>query len=352
MGKCVPSLRDEDHVEITIDHVSLKDCLDAGYTVLRVHCFLEFNYTESLWRDATLQGVVEKTINSGPAPVDRQTFTDTWEEMFPGIGQMFNDRWERWGKNPALKFAAKIKLNSMWGKHAERVNLPSTQIFDLSKDRDQIDLMWTNILQGSVKMKQATTLGNGALFYKTELARAKKDLHKGYIPAALMIPAYGRSQLWNQMHKLGTRVLMCDTDSIVYVYDPLLYNVPTGGMLGQWEEEDCSKTGILEFVGWGPKTYALRLADGSEVVKAKGISLNYATQNLFNFEIMKREVLRFINTGKMESQFIPQFTFEWSVVKEMQTVRSLKAAKICKDELKGKLVGSYLYPFGYEGDYE
>jgi hypothetical protein len=60
---------------------------------------------------------------------------------------------------------------------------------------------------------------------------------------------------------------MCDTDSIIYIYDPTQYNVPEGSMLGDWEEEDCSVTGIEEFVGWGPKTYALKLADGSEIVK-------------------------------------------------------------------------------------
>lgn len=245
---------------------------------------------------------------------------------------------------------AKIKVNSMWGKHAERANMPTTSIFDMRKDRDQIDTLWMNILQGSTKFLQATVLNKelGTLFYKTEARNAKVDLHKGYLPAALMIPAYGRSQLWNQMHLLGDRVLMCDTDSIVYVYDPLLYNVPTGDMLGQWEEEDCSKLGIEEFVGWGPKTYALKLADGTEVVKAKGVSLNYATETLFNFDVMKTEVLKFINTGIMDSVFIPQFNFEWTVVKDMHTVRSLKVARINKGDLKGVLIGSYLYPFGYE----
>lgn len=39
-------------------------------------------------------GVVEKTINSGFAPVSRTEFLDQWDAMFPGIGEMFNTRYE------------------------------------------------------------------------------------------------------------------------------------------------------------------------------------------------------------------------------------------------------------------
>ncbi len=352
MNKCIPTLRDEDHVEITIDHVSLRDCINAGYSVVHVHCFLEFKCVESLWRDPTLRGVVEKTINSEEAPENKEEFLQAWDTKFPGVRKMFEDRWDRWGDNPALRNGAKTMTNSVWGKHAERANLPSTEIFDFRKDRDKIDTLWINIMKRNLKFlsAQAFNRDNGTICYKTEKRNAKLDLHKGYLPAALMIPAYGRSQLWNEMNKLGERVLMCDTDSIIYVYDPSpgVYNVKTGTMLGEWEEEKVSIIGIQEFVGWGPKTYALKLANGTELVKAKGISLSYGTNKLFNFEIMKREVLSFINTGKMESIFIPQFNFEWSIIKEMTTNYHLKEAKINKEDLKGKLYGSYLYPFGYE----
>jgi hypothetical protein len=94
--KCIASLRDSDHVEVTIDHVSFRDCIGAGYKVVRVHCFLEFNCIESLWRESTLRGVVEKTINSKKAPDDMNGFIEAWDEAFPGVGNMFMERWDRW----------------------------------------------------------------------------------------------------------------------------------------------------------------------------------------------------------------------------------------------------------------
>ena len=94
--KCVDTLREEDHLEITIDHVSLRDCLEAGYILLKVHCFLEFEYVESLWRESTLKGVVEKTINSREAPVNKEAYIEEWDEAFPGVGAMFEERWARW----------------------------------------------------------------------------------------------------------------------------------------------------------------------------------------------------------------------------------------------------------------
>lgn len=45
---------------------------------------------------------------------------------------------------------------------------------------------------------------------------------------------------WEQLNRLGDRVLMNDTDSIIYVFDPKEYNIPEGSMLGDWEiEKPC-----------------------------------------------------------------------------------------------------------------
>ena len=84
------------------------------------------------------------------------------------------------------------------------------------------------------------------------------------------------------MKKLGDRVLMNDTDSIVYIYDPELYNIPEGGLLGDWEVEDIDSKngGIREFVGMGPKTYAIKCENGFTLTKAKGIRNSYAASNL------------------------------------------------------------------------
>lgn len=143
-----------------------------------------------------------------------------------------------------------------------------------------------------------------------------------------------------------------DTDSIIYVEDPRegKYNVPTGKMLGQWEEEKESVIGIVRVDCAGPKTYCLELADGTFRIKAKGLSLNYSTNRLLNgkkFQMMTDEFLSGENPAPIK---VPQFTFSWSLLQDMQTEYHMKDFRINRKDLKGKLIGNYLYPFGYEPD--
>lgn len=348
--KCETTNLDENHVEITVDSYSLRTCLlEAGYSLVKVFCFYEFVLAPSIWKEITMKLYVQKTVHSGDEPADKEGYLDRWDR-FPGMADYFEDAWHQWGNHPAQKKVAKIAVNCIWGKHAERVNMPQIEIFDYAKNRSDIGLLMNNFETKAYALKGASLIHpeRNLIQYRYVYENAKKNLHKGYLPAALMIPAYGRIQLWREMNKLGTRVLMCDTDSIVYVYDPELYAVPTGDLMGEWEEEKESIVGIEEFVAWGPKTYGLRMTDGSTIVKAKGLSLNYATEKLFNFNVMKNMALTFLRGETIEPVSVPQFTFEWSMQKDMQTVFALKNVQINRGDLKGDLVEGYIYPRGYQ----
>jgi len=49
------------------------------------------------------------------------------------------------------------------------------------------------------------------------------------------VTMWGRRMLWQEMKKLGQRVIYHDTDSIIYEYDPVeAYNTPQGKILGDW----------------------------------------------------------------------------------------------------------------------
>jgi len=185
--------------------------------------------------------------------------------------------------------------------------------------------------------------------YSVSGKNTRPDLHGGYLPAALFVPAYGRLQLWEQLQKLDKRVLMNDTDSIVYIYDPDLYNIPEGGLLGQWEveDEDRENGGIREFVGLGPKTYGFKCDNGYSKVKAKGLSLNLATEKKVNFETMKKLAISNLE-GKKERIIIPQKNFVWTVENGMRTWMMMKDLKVDMDGLKGTMDHEgYIYPLGY-----
>lgn len=143
--------------------------------------------------------------------------------------------------------------------------------------------------------------------------------------------------------KIGDRVLMNDTDSIVYIYDPSKYNIPEGKVLGDWEREKNDKLngGILEFVGIAPKTYAYKTRNSKTFVKAKGISIKHF--NKITFDEMKQLANKTISEIKK-----PQKTFQYTLTEGMRTLNTMKILKIKESELKGTFnENGYLLPFGY-----
>jgi len=340
--------------EGTFTSVEFVKALEEGYTLVQLHRYDQYVKKPSLWRDIILDLFLEKMINSKAAPEGekREALIRDYTDLF---GEDFGDKIVKtldeglWGKNPAKKQTAKIMMNSAWGKHAQRPIMPEAAIFHFENDQQKIIDFFENCVSNNFEYHDGTYLNDNQIMYKYSVSgpKTKPDLHGGYLPAGLFVPAYGRLQLWEQLNKLDKRVLMNDTDSIVYLYDPDLYNIPQGGLLGEWEVEDVDTDhgGIREFVGMGPKTYGIRCEDGYSMVKAKGMSLNFATENLINFDVM----VDVVKSLGLRSVSVPQTTFQWTVDHGMTTNRFLKLFKFNKNDLKGVLdeKEGYLYPFGY-----
>lgn len=338
-------------VEGVFTSVEFVKALEYGYKLIRIHRYDEYNKKESLWRDIVLDLFLEKMINSRAAPEHEEALKliDDYENLF---GEDFGDKIRKsldegkWGKHPAKKQTAKIMMNSAWGKHAQRPIMPEAKVFDFETDKQDILNFFENCVAKNFEYHDGTYLNGNQIMYKYSISgpSTRPNLHGGYLPAALFVPAYGRLQLWEQLNLLGKRVLMNDTDSIVYLYDPLEYNIPQGSLLGEWEVEDVDTDhgGIRSFVGLGPKTYGIKCEDGYSMVKAKGLSLNLATENMVNFDTMVG-LAQNRNTVR-----VPQKTFVWSVENGMKTWMMLKDLKLNEGEMKGTLdEEGYLYPFGY-----
>jgi hypothetical protein len=354
--KCVATLRAEDHIEITTTSVEFVTALKNGYELVQIHRYDEYTKTPSLWREKILDFYLEKMLNSGdpPSENEREAFIKKWDDRFD-IGDEIRKSIQegRWGNYPARKQTAKIMINSAWGKHAQRPIMPEANIFNFATDMQKVHEFFQNLTSSVFSFKDSVPLGEDKIMYRYQKdgSTASPDLHNGYLPAALFVPAYGRLQLWEQLNKLGDRVLMCDTDSIVYVKDPNGYNIPKGDMLGEWEVEkiDYKNNGIKTFVGLGPKTYAIKTWKGPTVVKAKGLSLNLATQNLVNFEKMESMAKKFLNSDQPKPISIPQQTFTFDLVKGMTTWKMMKDLKVDVNEFKGQMVSDgRMFPFGYD----
>ena len=289
--KCLATLRDEDHVEKFETSETLKLMLANGYKLVKVHAFHRYKKAESLWKRAGFGDLImEKMKVGGYAPeslAEREYLEAVYEERF-GMGELIRNSWDDWSPDKAKKIVYKVLINSAWGKHVQRLLMTECELFNFSTDLARVYDFWENIQAGNYKFKNGTFLGANLVMNRFEKARGtvKPDLHNCYSPAAIMVPEYGRLQLVKQLMKLP-EPLYHDTDSVICFYDPFNHEeIETSDILGDWGEEDVSVTGIVEYCAMGPKTYALKMKDGSTVVKAKGVNLNYATSDLVNFDVM------------------------------------------------------------------
>lgn len=353
--KSLSTLRDEDHREIFCTSIELQRAMQLGYLLVKIHRFDKYKRRPSLWHDKMGAFYVEKMLNSGPAPATpeaRQELRDTYEERF-GMGALIDSSWDRWGKHKAQKTVAKIMINSMWGKHAQRPFMTEAKVLNHQTGKDTVTDFFANVMNGNFTGMDSTVVGENDVMYRYTAngANMNPNLHDGYLPAAIFVTAWARLQLHGELHKLGKRALYHDTDSIIYVYDPREYNIPFGDILGEWSEEDISipaeHGGIKKFIAMGPKTYGVLCHDGEESIKAKGISLGLTTSKQVNFASMEKLVDTFMGGGDNTSLQVEQSTFLYDFQRGMRTWNMLKDLRINPNEFKGKYRDGYIYPFGF-----
>lgn len=360
-----------------IEKIWLPSCtfltaLKYGYKILKVHAYHKYKMKDSLFRDLTLELFIKKTVNSSNEPEDREALARMYDEKFDTeFGDMIRFSGP-WCINPALKMVYKILLNAGWGKHAQQPRLTLTQLMKEKTNNFEMNELMDNVNRGTKIVKDIQNVGDYVRCFTIEDTDfTAPDLHGTYLAAGAMVPAYGQLQLWNEMRKIedenpgeGRRVVYCDTDSIVYKYYPESYGVyntvENNDLLGGWTREDPEeKGGIVEFVALGPKTYAYKYADGTcSDIKTKGVTVGYATENIFNFEIMKKHVklqMKYIHEDKdlnsirkVGSIGIPQVNFfqnKTSII----THKSIKKIGINIDEMKGVMLETgELVPFGFD----
>ena len=341
--KCIATL--EKIVKGTFTSVELSRAIDMGYEVTKIYRADRYNKAPSLWRGLLGDLYLGKMKNSGKAPDDeeeRNRMRKRFREKF-GIDLGDMDKWE---KNAILKQIAKGPPTAAWGKHAETVDHGQTAIFGSEMSGENKNF-YEDIVYNGTKIDQFISFENDTTLFKYTPSRkvVKPDLSRGYLPIAVFVTSYARLYLWEEMNKLGTRVLMHDTDSIIYTDEGGDYDIEEGDCLGDWETEDFEKDngGIAEFVAIGPKSYGLKGGNGKEFFKCKGVSIKYCHSELINFEIAKSIL--------MEKKIIkiPQMTFDYALGKGMYTRKYMKLVQFHKKDVKGDYnENDYRnYPYGY-----
>jgi hypothetical protein len=208
------------------------------------------------------------------------------ERLYIQNGNLGKIRPNKVKKNPVQRALAKLYLNALWGKFAqkssksEHTTIYGTQQFlELWNDKRIIkeSCLFREISQGvykvsySMKEEYVTPVRHGNLFIAAKVTEtARCVLHK-------------------QMLRVGPeKVIYCDTDSIIFLKDPNLGDL-VGVGLGKWTNEYPNHV-ILQIYALAPKLYSLMLqnANGpSEVFRAKGIQMSLENQERMKFNNIK-----------------------------------------------------------------
>ena len=351
-GKCIGSL--EPIVRGVFTSVEFKLALCRGYRLDALHRLDRYASAPGLWNDFIKELYIDKMAASEPAPTGAAADELVAQYDAPPfcMGTEVRASFGRWGNFPAKRQVAKTLCNCGWGKHCEQCNKDNLEFIGEGDEAGAAALqnMYANVREGSIRIKDMTVMGARTMIRSSGTGTCEPSFHGGYLPAGLFVPAYGRLMLYEQLEQLGERALYHDTDSIIYVYDPLLYNIPESNVWGGWSVEkfDTANGGIREFVGLGPKSYGLKAENGANFIKVKGLSLKLAHEPLLNFDIMKGLVEEWLGARRITSIGIPQFTFVYRPGEGLSTVHQLKQLCFQPAALKGQLRDDgRLMPFGY-----
>ncbi|XP_022301108.2 uncharacterized protein LOC111109319 [Crassostrea virginica] len=174
-------------------------------------------------------------------------------------------------KNPVRRTIAKLFLNCLWGKFAQRLQLPKTQYLT---SQDELNKM---LEDSTIALKGMELLTNPNQPESDMILVNYEDRHEfieecpfGNVVLAAFTTAHARLHLYETLHPLDTRVLYFDTDSIIYQHQEGQFNPTIVNSLGGWTDE-LDGDRIIKFMSGGPKNYAFETEKGQSVQKVKGI---------------------------------------------------------------------------------
>ena len=307
--------------------LELDKALEMGYKLIKYHEIYEFSEKISydpikksggLFTDYVNHNLKEKQEASGfPAYCTTDALKDKYiQDYYDNEGVKLDKA--NIEKNSGKREIAKIKLNCLWGYFALNSNKKQFKIItkrneledlinDDRYDVHNIDFSDENFIQVTFSEKKEYCYGG----------------HYTNVIIASFVTAQARLKLYDELIKLGIRVLYFDTDSIIFVYKDGDYVPKLGDFLGEFTNEIDPRDGvyIIEFVSGGPKNYAVKFNTGKTDCTVKGYPINYLTNLLLNFDSIKACV----DNSDMEIK-IPQLKFikdksQWLIKTEIHEKR-------------------------------
>ena len=270
----------------TWTHIELEKARGVGYQILEIYQIWHWN--EDQWSNQVYGQYINKFLKMKQEASGYPDWVKTEEDKNQFKQEYFDVEGivlENVEKNPGKRAYAKTMLNCLWGKNAQNNILPKTEYVNTQSRLYEI------LKNPNIKLHYAEDFDecNFLLVNYSDKTDEIEPHVSANVVVASFVTAYARLVLYEEMEKLGKRVLYFDTDSCIYIFDPKLYNIPTeDSQLGKWTDE-LSNGKIVKFVSLGPKNYGYEYIVNGErksTCKVKGITLDYNTSKIVNFHSM------------------------------------------------------------------
>jgi hypothetical protein len=219
------------------------------------------------------------------------------EKLFAQNGYLGKIRPSKVRKNAVLRSLAKLYLNSLWGKLAQKPAKNSHMT--IYGNQQLLDLIHNPHVQFETCAFREISPG----VYKSNFKLKEEftpSVRHGNLFIGAAVTATARCVLHSKMLQVGVEnMIYCDTDSIIFYYDPELGTLTDVG-LGKWTNEYPNAV-IDQVYALAPKLYSLKLSpkgkETYESFRAKGVQLTLVNQEKLKFEHAK-QLIENIMTGK------------------------------------------------------
>ncbi|XP_054168383.1 uncharacterized protein LOC128965664 [Oppia nitens] len=276
----------------------LKLAITKGYKIEKIYEVLHYEQrTDDIFKEYINKWLKIKTEASGwPSTCitneDKQNYITEYR-----VRENVELEFDKMEKNPGLRFIAKLMLNSLWGKLAQRPNQMKTKICIQYDDYRRIITDAKYVIKGEIMPNEKNIIVN----YKC-IDDSYCNAGNTSIALGSMVTANARIHLYKELDKIENssagRVKYFDTDSVIYKHDVTKnwYDPITGDFLGDMSDEIEKDYGanayIDSFASCGPKNYGyrVRLANGTAInkCKVKGIAITNELKAEINFDLIAK----------------------------------------------------------------
>lgn len=215
------------------------------------------------------------------------------EELYEANGRVGRIRPEYVSVNPVKRQKSKLNLNAFWGKFGQKI---TTSQQATVYGPAQFAELWSCpfVHKESFRFRE-TSPGVFKVHYNIDEEFASPVGH-GNVFFAATVTAHARCVLHRKILEIGAdNVLYCDTDSVIFLDDPVA-PMAAGVGLGQWTDEYPGKV-IRRFAALAPKMYMLDIEHSEKhKVRAKGVQLSLRNQDKLQIECI-RSLLEKVGKG-------------------------------------------------------